>query len=247
MRTGEKAAPGQLGRWLRRSAGILDAGVSSVGNLAVSVVAAHALPLGPFGLVSTSMLTGIVVVGLSRAVFGDPLVLSASALDAADHRRSARRSLAAALAGSVLVVPVLAVLLTGIVVLARGDVSTGLWLGLALAVGTPGLVVQELQRATSYSGGRPFAAVANSATWTGLLLAGLAFLTLGPRTPGPAAFVAVWGISAAAGALVGVLVNRVSVGFGGLRGWTREHAALIRRLLADYGLTEAQVREAFEV
>lgn len=225
--------------------GTLDAGVSSIGNFAISIAAARKLSLPEFGMVSISMLTGIMVVGFSRALFGDPLTLTYSAASATERQRAAGRAMSASLTGVLLISPMLALLLSVIVLVSGGDSSTALWLGLSLASVAPALVAQELLRAVAYSGGRPLAALLSSLSWTVTLIASLVAFELAHINLSMTGYVGVWGASAVAGAAVGMILNRVVPRLGGLKIWYSNHAQLSKKLLADFALTAVTAEGAF--
>src|SRR4051812_16382368 len=104
-----------LARQGKRSArsllGILDVGMSSLGNLMLSVVAARNLTLSSFGLLSATMLAGIIYVGMSRAFFGAPLVLHYSAREPQQRRSNASDALSSAMASALFSAPIVGGLL----------------------------------------------------------------------------------------------------------------------------------------
>lgn len=236
MTTGAAAAVRHDGlvRWLRRSTGIMDAGVSSLGNLATNVIAARSLALGEFGTFATTMLIGIILVGVSRSMYGDPLTLMHSADEPAEQRRAFARVIGAALLGALCVAPVLVAVTTGVVVAGGGGLPTGLRSGLALTAAAPLLVGQELLRAVSYASGRPQAALFNSLTWTLLLVPGLFLLHV--RTA--PALVLLWGLTAGGGLVVGLVLNRLRPVLMSPLAWFRESRHISRKLLVDFGLTQ---------
>ena len=237
----------QTKRWASHTSGTLDAGVSSIGNLGISIAAARSLSLPAFGLVSISLLTGIILVGFSRALYGDPLTLTYSAASDDERHLAAGKAISAALSGALLFFPVLALLLSVIVVVSGGDSSTAIWLGLSLAAVSPALVAQELLRAVAYSGGRPLTAFLNSLSWTVTLIASLVACHLAHVNLSESGYVVVWGASALAGAAVGMILNRAVPRLGGLKTWYASHAQLSKKLLMDFALTEVTAEGAFVV
>lgn len=222
-------------RWLRRLMGIADAGVSSLGNLATNILAARTL-LDPeqFGMFSITMLLGIILIGVSRSLCGDPLTLLHSADDEADRRHAMRGVVGAALTGSVLALPLVTLVVTVVMVASRGQWGQGLQLGLALAVVLPLLVGQELVRSVAYASARPPAAFANSFSWTLFLVVALVVV----RPASAPVFILIWGLTAGAGLLVGMLMTRIGPRRLSPLSWYREGRELSKRLLVDFALTQ---------
>lgn len=214
--------------------GIADAGISSLGNLATNILAARTLQLGHFGLFSITMLIGIICVGISRSLCGDPLTLLHSAAPEKERRQAVRQVCGAALLGAAAAFPLLVALVTGVMVVSRGDLATGLHLGLALGLVLPALVGQELLRAVAYSMGRPATAFANSLAWTLLLVAAL--LLVRPTTA--PVFIILWGATALGGLLVGMVLNKVRPRLTSPRSWFSGTRQVSRKLLLDFGLTQ---------
>lgn len=224
--------------WALRSVGVVDAGVSSLGNLAVSVAAARALSLGDFGLVSVTVLTGIITVGVARAFWGDPFTLRFSGAPPDRRAAAAREVVASATAGMILVVPVIGLIVGTVALLSGAGPLTAFALGVSLAVVAPFLALQDVARQVSYSMGRPLFALANSTIWTVTLVGVLAaHLMTGGAMP-PWAYVLVWGGTAGLGAITGLLCLRILPRIENPLSWIRSHARLLRRLVGDYALTQ---------
>lgn len=237
--TSEKSRAWPVRRALSPALGILDSGISSIGNLLVSVVAARALDLRDFGLFSIGLVIGLMTVGMWRAMHSEPLVLSYAAADLPTRNDAARRALGSSLTSSLLSAPVPFALAFVVCVSAGAQGTTALWLALGLVVTLPALVAQDYVRFASYVFGRPGWAVVNSGVWTGSLgamLVGLWYLA--DETPAPVAYLVVWGSSAAAGAAVAGFGLHLAPRFRGWRAWYREQRELIRRLLWDWGLLQ---------
>lgn len=221
--------------------GIADAGVSSLGNLATNVIAARSLLLGEFGTFAITMLIGIIVVGVSRSLCGDPLTLLHSADAPDEQRRAFARVVGAAMLGALAAFPLLVAVVTGVVVASRGQLMTGLHLGMALAVVAPLLVGQELLRAIAYTSGRTTTAFCNSLTWTVLLVLGL--LVLPVRTA--PTLILLWGLTAGAGMMVGLAMNKLRPVPTSPRRWFRGSSHISKKLVLDFSLT--QVTAEFSV
>ncbi|WP_232547765.1 hypothetical protein [Propioniciclava soli] len=246
------AAPGHdagrgetLLRWGRRSSAILDTGMSSLGNLALSVFAARTLSLPEFGLMSATLLGGLVLVGLSRALFGDPLILRHSADAPQDHRAAVADATSAALLTGLLVAPAVFGILFGVLLVAGASAATAAALAGVLGGGTVLLVAQELQRAIAYGTGRPVNACANSTAWTLGVLALLAAAHAGVWPLTPAGLLAAWVVATVPGTAIGMLLNGVAPRLAGLRPWFGRHPRLTRQLLVDFGLTQVTAEASF--
>lgn len=222
----------------RRLMGVGDAGVSSLGNLATNIMAVRSLQPLDFGLFATTMLIGIIVVGVSRSIFGDPMVLMHSADDEKSHREASRRVTGAALTAAVAAAPLLALLVALVTVVSRGDLTSGLQLGGALALVSPLLVGQELMRGVAYSAGNPPAAFFNSFSWTAALVTALVVGHIWFAPLSAPVYILMWGGTAGFGLLVGLLLNRVAVRPHRPTAWLAEARSMWRKLLMDYGLTQ---------
>ncbi len=214
--------------------GIGDSGISSLGNLATNILAARILLPDQFGLFSITLLIGIILVGVSRALCGDPLTLLYSAAEPSERRAAFADVAGAGILGTVAAFPLVAAVVTLVMVASRGTWSSGASLGLALASVMPALVGQELMRAVSYARGQSWTAFANSATWTVLLV--VALLVVRPhRAP---VFILLWGLTALGGVAVGLVLNHVRPRATIPGTWFRRSRHLSRKLLADFGLTQ---------
>lgn len=181
-------------------------GLSSVGNVAVVVLAARALSVGGFGELSVALAAYSIGLGVSRALLSDPLMVRSSATAEAVARRLGSAALSAAL----LVTGALGVLALGCHLLGVPAVSASLaTLGLIL----PLVLGQDLLRHVAFVLRRPAVAAGMDLLW---LLATVGGLLLVPKGAGPHMYLAVWGIAAGVAAMVGALVLRVAPGRGAL-------------------------------
>lgn len=230
---------------MRLGSGVLDAGLSSVGNLAVSLLASQRLPLAQFGLLAAAMLIGLILVGASRALLGDPLNLRYAGAGAEQQGAAVRRVTAAGFSAGLLGSPIAAMVVYVASLVAGADQTTAFWLAIALLVTGPLLVVQELMRAVAYSTAWPLRALPNTVVWTVALIAVLVALNLAGIPLTAAGYLFVWGATAGLGAAVGLSVNRLAPQVGELRSWWSEDPALIRRLGLDYSLTQITAESSF--
>lgn len=220
------------------SAGLVDSSVSSIGNLAITVEAARSLDLVDFGRFSAAMLLGLLAVGLSRALHGDPLVLTSAALPVEDGRQRSQEALGATTA--------LAAVLAGGAVLAAA-ISGGRALGLlALALGlvVPLLLLQDSYRWVGYTISRPWAAAGNNCVWTAGVLAVVLVLECLDVRLGPARLLLVWGGTAGPAALWSQRVLHLTPRPGRLVSWHRPRLALTGQLTLDWVLLQATAEGA---
>jgi O-antigen/teichoic acid export membrane protein len=213
---------------------IADAGVSSAGNLAISLLAANALSLSDFGALTVGMLIGAIVVGLSRALNVDPLLLRYSADGKEEIHAALRRAIAAVVATAALVSIVVLLL-----ALALGDSAFGPLI--ATAVVLPWLAQLDALRLACYALGQARLAFISSLVWTGLSTAG-GVLVLMSTAATATGFLLVWG--AAAGA-AGLLVTAVLGAWPSWRkayAWLRECRAISTRTVTDFALTQVNAQ-----
>lgn len=218
--------------------GIADAGVSSLGNFAVGVMAARTLDLPAFGTWSLALLLALVSTGLWRAGFSETLVLGHAADDPGPRRDAARRAVGAALDRAVRWGAAVAAIGAVVVWAGARDVRSALLVGVVLILVLPCLATQDVLRSVAYAVGRPAAALANSAAWTLALLTGLVVLSLSSVPAGPAGLLLLWGGTAGVGALAGSIATGTPVRPGGGARWLREHAGSARSLATDFALTQ---------
>lgn len=229
---------GSVTRWARRSIGIFDAGISSIGNLAVSIAAARALSLDDFGLVSVTVLTGIITVGVARSFWGDPFTLRSSGLAASERARDATQAVTSACAITLLVAPLIGAIMTAVALLSGADSWTAFALGASLAAVAPLLILQDVARQISYGTDRPVSALGNTVAWTAILVAALAVPLATGRALPSWLYVLFWGMTAGLGAAVGFALLRIMPRLANPLPWIRQHAKLVRRLVSDYALTQ---------
>lgn len=240
------ASEGRFRTGSRRVAlGLLDAGISSIGNLAISVFAARTMPVSDFGVLTTAMLALIVLTGLSKSIHGDVLVLtSASSSDERRVRRS-QDSLDSTVAVSVLIggIGLLAYLAWELVDdQSFGRAATTL---LASAVVVPFLLVQDHYRWIDYTRGRVDLALVNNTLWTSsaFALVVIAYF-LWDTDPSPALVILLWGAGTIPAVVFGRMCTGASLRLRGRTGWVRENRALVGTLIQDYGLLQASSQGA---
>jgi O-antigen/teichoic acid export membrane protein len=180
---------------------VADQAVSSLSNLAVSVLVARSVDSTAFGGFTIAFTIFSLLTGFSRAVVTFPL-----GVRFADASRAKFDYAAASAVGCSFLLSVIA----GACCLVVGDLlggSPGAALT-ALGVVFPGLIVQEAWRNVFIASGRASAAALNSTFWAvAQLLAIWVVLSFGKSSVGP--LVLAWGGSAAVAALLGIAQSRI--------------------------------------
>jgi O-antigen/teichoic acid export membrane protein len=167
--TGAVNKGGALNVARRLGWGVVDQGVSSLGNFAMGLIVAHALGAERFGAFTLAYVTYGVVLNASRGLATDPLLVRHSGNPTPEWREAvvaatATSWLVGTVAGAVCVI-------AGLVL--PHDVGWGF---VALGIVLPGLMLQDSWRFAFFSVGRPTQAVVNDAAWAVLQLAILAVL-----------------------------------------------------------------------
>lgn len=180
---------------------VADQAVSSLSNLAVSLLIARSVDSTAFGGFTIAFTVFTLLTGFSRAVVTFPL-----GVRFADASRDRFAYAAASAVGCSLLLSVAA----GVCCLVVGELIAGAPGAALTALGVvfPGLVVQEAWRNVFIASGRASAAALNSTFWAVAQLAAVwALLALGTPTVGP--LVLAWGGSAVAAALLGIAQSGV--------------------------------------
>lgn len=153
-----------------------------------------------FGAFSTCMALFFIVLGITRGITSDVLVVHYShERDQADARAAAGASFTLALLIGV-AVAVLCLLGSVLIDQLREPL-------IVLAVVTPGLLLQDARRYAAFAFGRPALAVASDAVWlSGLAAAGIVLLLVAPS--GAAPYLAAWGGAGCIAALVPIWHER---------------------------------------
>lgn len=197
---------------------LIDQVISSLTNATLSILVARSVDETGFGGFAVAFTVFTLLVGVSRAVATPPLGIRFSDAPPADFGRAA-----AAATGTAFVFGAVAGIGCVVAGLAVGDAAGHALV--ALGVVFPGLLVQDAWRQVFFAAGRPAAAALNDAAWAVVQIGALvALLVAGTSTVGP--LVLVWGASAAAAALLGVLQARIWPRPGRAPGWLREHRDL---------------------
>ncbi|MFW6691125.1 hypothetical protein [Streptomyces sp. MAR4 CNX-425] len=218
------ARPG-AGRALagRLSWGLADQAASSASNFLVGMYAARSLGPAAFGVFSLAWVTYGVVLGVSRGLATDPLVVRFSGAPETAWRAATARASGTALGvGAVCGAACLAV---GPAIGGRTGTAFA-----CLGVVLPGLLLQDAWRFAFFAAGRGRKAFVNDVVWgAGCVPA----LVLAARAGSVAGFVLAWGGSAAVAAAYGCLQSGIRPRPGGARAWLRGHRDLGYRYLVE--------------
>jgi hypothetical protein len=206
--------------------GIADQALSSATNFAVGVFVARNVTTVEFGAFGLVFSTYLLVLGLTRALATEPLLVRYSHVAHEEWREGAAAALGAALligvsAGAVGVV-------AGVLI--QGVLGAGL---IALGITLPGLLVQDSWRMTFFASGRGFRAFANDGVWGVVLIVGFFLLETRGLT-GVGWFTAAWGLGAGVAAVFGYLQGRVRPKPSGVAGWWRAQHDLASRYVGEF-------------
>ena len=199
---------------------VIDQGLTSLTNFAVTAVVARSVDTEAFGAFGLAFVTYLVSLNLSRALVSQPLVLRSSAQP--DERAELPAAAGAALAVGVTL---------AVVVLAAG-VAVGGQPGrvlVVLAVFLPGLVLQDAWRFAFFATARPRLAVVNDLTCAVIqvgFMAGVLVLAEGTA----ATLTAAWGGAALVAAVVAGRQARAHPTRTGSWAFLRRHGDLGGRL-----------------
>lgn len=195
---------------------LADQGLSSLGNVAVFVLAARSLDAAGFGAFALAMTTYGLAVGVSRAVATDPLLVGSRPAGGAEASGTAL--LVGAGSGCV-------VALCGLALPSPALVVLGLWL--------PILTLQDALRYVAIERERPAVAFASDALWTGCEIAVLTVLLLTGRASA-AWLLGGWAASAAPAALAAARALGVRPRPAATRSWLAAHRDLAPRFTAEF-------------
>jgi len=205
--------------------GVMDQGVSSLGNFAMGLLVARSLGPELFGAFTLAYVTYGVVLNASRGLATDPLLVRHSGGQTPEWRQA----VAGATATGWLVG-----MAAGAVCLVVGLVlphEVG-WGFVALGVMLPGLMLQDSWRFAFFSVGRPSQAVLNDSVWAVLQLALLGAL-FATDTANVATCVLAFGGAGLASAALGLLQTRIRPRPSSAPGYVRAHLDLGGRYVVE--------------
>lgn len=205
--------------------GIGDQAFSSLTNFGLAAVVARATGVSDFGAFGLAFATYTLVLGVSRAITSEPLVIRKSAVAHDDWARAASAS-----NGASLVIG----LVGGAFCVLFGYVAGGS-LGAAmipLGMSLPGLLSQDNWRHAFFAQGSGSKAMLNDVVWAILMFPALAVFLAGGNG---SIFVAVsvWGAAASAASLMGMVQSRIVPRPQEALRWWRSNRDLIPSLFGE--------------
>jgi O-antigen/teichoic acid export membrane protein len=218
----------------RALASVADAGLSSFGNLWLSLAGAQFLGLEDFGVLATLLIVAILTTGVSKVALVDAFTLRWSAADPVQRRAKARLVLgasAAAATGFAAVCIGVAGFLDAAGVLPAAPM-------VALGLVFPALIVQDALRWIGYAEDDLRSALINTSTWTAGVLVGACLLVAADAVT-VSALIGVWGGSAGIAAVVTIARTALVPRLSGAAAWIRESRYIGMRTALDYALTQA--------
>ncbi len=205
---------------------VTDQAVSSLSNFTLGIVVAREVSTPEFGAFGIAFISYLLIVGITRSLCTDALVIRYSDAGTPGRRQAAKEATGAALA---LAFPMAAVCAAAGLVLG-GPLRAPL---LALAVCVPGLATQDAMRFAFFALGTPAKAAANDVVWLlGQVAAFAAVFSLGE--PAPATLLLAWGLAATLAAVLSPLQARLAPSPQRGLVWTRAHFDLGGRYLLDF-------------
>ncbi len=215
-------------RALLRRAGwnLLDQIISSATNVALSFLVAGTVGKRGYGAFAVGFIIFTLLIGVGRALVGQPLNIRYSTADDAGMRTAVARSM-----GTIIVVTVPIAVVCALAGLLIGGVLRSTLLAFALVL--PALIVQDGCRLAFFARSRPELATLNDAVWAVLQFAAVVALIRSDHAT-PWSLTLAWGGSAVVAAILGLAQLRVVPRLRATRGWIREHADLVGYLVADF-------------
>lgn len=202
--------------------------LSSLTNAALSVVVARSVDVGAFGAFSLAFATYSFVLGISRAICSQPMVIRYSSVETRRFKNAAQRS-----AGTAVVLGAVLGAATAVVgVLAGGTTGDCM---IAVGVSMPALLTQDAWRYIFFAQRRPAAAALNDAIW-GLFQLGLIALALENSVRDVRWLLGAWGLAAFLSAILGAIQSRLVPKPLKAASWWRENRDLSGYLAADYAV-----------
>ena len=208
---------------------VVDQVLSALSNFLLSVLVARTVTADVFGAFSMAFLIFTFLIGVTRALIGQPLQITYASAEPAAFRLATRSALGAA----VLLGLACGALCIAVGIALGGELSVAL---IVLGACLPGLLAQDISRMAFFARGRPAAAAGIDALWALLLFPALLIgQFLGVAGIGwPLAF---WGLSALVAAVVGIVLLGSGPRLPGAARWGWQQRPLTGYLLAEYVMT----------
>lgn len=215
-----------VGRFGRAGLILVDQGLYSASNLAITIVVARVADIREFGVFALAYATVVVIQGSVDGLVCEPFSVLHSTTGEADARPDLRRAAGAA---------VLTGLALGAVMAAVGLAFDGATrtLVLAYAAVLPALLLQSFWRFACFALSRPQTAVANDIVWVTVQVVGLVVVIEGGWNT-PTTLVLAWSAGAVAASLVGCAQLAVLPSLRKGYGWLRDTAHLGVRYAAEF-------------
>lgn len=210
----------------RASWNLVDQVISSGTNAALSFLIARSVSSADFGGFAVAFTVFSLIIGVSRAVSTSPLSVRFTSVPPEEFRQAAAAGVGTAFTLGII---------SGLGALVAGAIVGGAAGGalIALAVVLPGLLSQDAWRLVFFAEARPQAAALNDAVWAVTQLGAVgALVLLDIESIGP--LVLVWGLSAAAAALMGLRQSGIRPHPRAAGTWLSRHRGLTGYLLAEF-------------
>jgi hypothetical protein len=190
----------------------VDQVLSSASNALMVFVLAQVSSVGQFGIIGLLITVLAVCTGFNRGALGTPLLLTSNLKNrqiVAESDYAVTWSLYNGVLGGVLILTV-------------GVVFHHPWIGLAFAVGLPGVLAQDVLRLTAIGLVRPGLAVVADALWVASMLGVFVANLFGVREPAEFS-IYLWGLSALVSAAILAFRLRVAPHHSGILDWWRTY------------------------
>jgi O-antigen/teichoic acid export membrane protein len=223
------AGPGKRGLIRRAGWNILDQMISAATNAALSFLVARTVTADAFGAFAVGFLVFTLLIGLGRALAGEPLNIRYSAATGEDMRAAVGRAM-----GSIVSMTVLAGILCAVAGLLLGGILRPTLLAFALVL--PGLIIQDVCRLAFFAQSKPQLATLNDAVWAVVQFAGVGAV-IGTHHASAWSLALAWGLAAAVCAVLGLFQLRVVPRLPSTFGWVVENRELVGYLAAQFLLS----------
>jgi O-antigen/teichoic acid export membrane protein len=220
-----KASSGRL------SGAIADQVFSSVTNFALGLFVARTLGPTDYGGFSLAFATYLIVLGISRSMSTDALMIRYSASTGEEWQGGT-----AAATGSAIAIGFAAGVLSIVAGAVLGGV-TGTAL-IAMGVMMPGLMLQDSWRMAFFAAGRPSKAVVNDLVWVIVMFVTVAIVFVA-GTPTVTSLTLAWGGGATMAGLIGFIQGNVGFPKLNVVPWWHQHRDLNLRFLGEFGSSGA--------
>jgi O-antigen/teichoic acid export membrane protein len=233
-RAGRSMSPGRgprrhLHLITRASWNLIDQVLSALTNMVLSVLVVHAAGAKAFDAFSVVFLLFATMIGIERALIGQPLVIRHSTDTGATRRRTVSRA-----TGLVIGITVPAsLLMLGAGTALGGTLGSTL---IATAIVLPFLIMQDTGRFAFFAAGQSKLAALNDALWAVVQFSAMGLLML-DMSASAWSLVLTWGGAAAVCVAVALVQLRALPNPFASISWIREHSDLVGYLVGEYMLS----------